>query len=182
MTHTATETLVRCSECGRESEPAALREVDGRPVCTRCLFGDAAPLQVWPIGIVRNQLAREGRGVAIGRDLRSEIHLVPGMTRFLRGVAQETSLTVIWWAHAAGGLATAFERGLDGKAVGPFAARNPARPNPLAISEVTLVEVRGPVLVVSGLDAIDGTPVIDLKVGRESIARALGGPPKLERR
>lgn len=172
------EPTLRCRECGAAVGPTDYRMVDGQLVCIRCLFGDVPPLAIWPIGVVRNQLAREGRGVTIGRDSRSEIHLVAGMSRFLLGVSDETALTVIWWAHAAGDLRTSFPRGLDGKVVGPFAARTPARPNPLAISEVTLVEVRGPVVVVQGLDAIDGTPVIDLKVGRESLARALGEAPR----
>ncbi|HEX6533609.1 MAG TPA: TrmO family methyltransferase [Gemmatimonadaceae bacterium] len=168
------ETALECSECGRFVGATELREVDGKPVCIRCLFGDAPALGVWPIGVVRNSLAGPGTGVQICRTARSEIHLVPGMIRFLSGVSDETSLTVVWWAHLTHGLETTFERGLDGKVVGPFAARTPARPNPLAITEVTLVEARGPVLVVEGLDAVDGTPVIDLKLGRGSIARALG--------
>lgn len=167
---------VFCAECGMSVQPGGYRLVDGEPICHRCLFGAAPPLAVWPIGVVRNQLARAGKGVAIGRDTNSEIHLVPGMERFLGGVAEEAALTVIWFAHEAHELQTTFARGVDGKVVGPFAARTPARPNALAITEVRLVEVRGPVLVVSGLDAIDGTPVLDLKVSRESLARESSRP------
>lgn len=139
----------------------------------RCLFGDVAPLVIRPIGVVRNDLAREGRGVQIGRGALSEIHLAPGLVRFTAGLAEETGITVVWWAHAAGALETHFRRGWDGKEVGPFASRNPARPNPLAISDVELVSVREGVLVVRGLDAIDGTPVVDIKASHQSLARAL---------
>lgn len=176
MNHPEAERWSHCGECGRGVDPTEYRMVDGAPICLRCLFGDVRPLALWPIGVVRNQLAREGRGVPIGRTANSEIHLVPGMSRFLTGVQEETTLTVVWYAHAATGLETTFARGLDGKIVGPFASRTPARPNPVAISEVSLVEVRGLVVVVHGLDAIDGTPVLDLKAGRESIARALREP------
>jgi tRNA-Thr(GGU) m(6)t(6)A37 methyltransferase TsaA len=51
----------------------------------------------------------------------------------------------------------------DMPAVGIFAQRAKHRPNPIGITAVELIEVRGPVLVVKGLDAIDGTPVLDIK-------------------
>ena len=47
--------------------------------------------------------------------------------------------------------------------VGIFAQRAKHRPNPIGITAVELIELRGPVLVVRGLDAIDGTPVLDIK-------------------
>ena len=46
---------------------------------------------------------------------------------------------------------------------GVFATRSPRRPNPIGISVVKLIKRRGNVLVVSGIDAIDGTPLIDIK-------------------
>jgi tRNA (Thr-GGU) A37 N-methylase len=47
--------------------------------------------------------------------------------------------------------------------VGVLATRSPVRPNPLGITVVKLLEKRGNVLKVIGLDAIDGTPVVDIK-------------------
>jgi tRNA-Thr(GGU) m(6)t(6)A37 methyltransferase TsaA len=46
---------------------------------------------------------------------------------------------------------------------GVFATRSPHRPNPIALTLVKLLSKRGRVLTVKGLDAYDGTPVIDLK-------------------
>jgi tRNA-Thr(GGU) m(6)t(6)A37 methyltransferase TsaA len=46
---------------------------------------------------------------------------------------------------------------------GVFTLRSPKRPNPIGISEVELVDIEGNVLRVRGLDAINGTPVLDLK-------------------
>jgi len=46
---------------------------------------------------------------------------------------------------------------------GVFALRSPNRPNPIGVTEVELLEVDNNVLTVRGLDAIDGTPVLDLK-------------------
>lgn len=47
--------------------------------------------------------------------------------------------------------------------VGIFAQRGKNRPNRIGLCTVRILERRGPTLVVSGLDAIDGSPVIDIK-------------------
>ena len=46
---------------------------------------------------------------------------------------------------------------------GVFALRSPRRPNPIGVTEVDLLGIQGNVLVVKGLDAVDGTPILDLK-------------------
>lgn len=46
---------------------------------------------------------------------------------------------------------------------GVFATRSPARPNPIGIETVEIVAREGNVLKVRGLDALDGTPVLDIK-------------------
>ncbi|MBI4785786.1 MAG: tRNA (N6-threonylcarbamoyladenosine(37)-N6)-methyltransferase TrmO [Chloroflexi bacterium] len=47
--------------------------------------------------------------------------------------------------------------------VGRFATRSPQRPNPIGISPVELLEISGATLRVRGLEALDGTPVLDIK-------------------
>ena len=50
------------------------------------------------------------------------------------------------------------------KRVGVFATRSPFRPNPVGLSSVRLLRIEpGPVLVVSGADLVDGTPIYDIK-------------------
>ena len=46
---------------------------------------------------------------------------------------------------------------------GVFSTRSPHRPNPVSLHTVTLLSVEGNVLRVRGMDAIDGTPVVDIK-------------------
>ncbi|MBW2597596.1 MAG: SAM-dependent methyltransferase, partial [Deltaproteobacteria bacterium] len=60
-----------------------------------------------------------------------------------------------------------FKRGLDGKEVGVFASRTPDRLSRIGIQDVRLVKVEGTTLVVKGLDAINGTPVLDIKLKRK---------------
>ena len=59
--------------------------------------------------------------------------------------------------------------------VGVFATRSPNRPNPIGKATVRLLERRGNILKVAGLDALDGSPVIDIKPyipGYDSVADA----------
>jgi tRNA (adenine37-N6)-methyltransferase len=46
---------------------------------------------------------------------------------------------------------------------GVFSIRSPARPNPIALCLVELVKVKGNVLTVKWLDALDGSPILDIK-------------------
>jgi tRNA-Thr(GGU) m(6)t(6)A37 methyltransferase TsaA len=48
-------------------------------------------------------------------------------------------------------------------ALGVFSTRGPHRPNPIGLHEVEITEVGDDQIVVAGLEAIDGTPVIDIK-------------------
>ncbi|MFO7900022.1 MAG: tRNA (N6-threonylcarbamoyladenosine(37)-N6)-methyltransferase TrmO [Planctomycetota bacterium] len=48
---------------------------------------------------------------------------------------------------------------------GVFAVRSPMRPNPIGVAVVTVTEVDGTSVAVSGLDAFDGSPIIDVKSG-----------------
>jgi tRNA (Thr-GGU) A37 N-methylase len=46
---------------------------------------------------------------------------------------------------------------------GVFSTRSPARPNPIGLHRVTVVAIDGPCIRVRDLEAIDGTPIIDIK-------------------
>jgi len=46
---------------------------------------------------------------------------------------------------------------------GVFALRSPMRPNPIGLTKVKLIERKGNILIVEGLDAFNGSPVLDIK-------------------
>jgi tRNA-Thr(GGU) m(6)t(6)A37 methyltransferase TsaA len=52
---------------------------------------------------------------------------------------------------------------LDTELRGLFATRAPSRPNPIGLSVVRLLEIRGTTLRIEGVDLLDGTPVLDIK-------------------
>jgi tRNA (Thr-GGU) A37 N-methylase len=164
MSETSEEDHKTCPECGQRESETDVYTLDGAPICARCLFGDAPVYRIHAIGTVRNDRKRRQRGFGITGNDRSEIHLYEPMTRFMSGLAEEKRLTIVWLLHQQRGLKTTFARGIDGKTVGPFASRTPDRPTPIAVTDVELEEVRGNILIVKGLDAIDGTPVLDIKM------------------
>jgi tRNA-Thr(GGU) m(6)t(6)A37 methyltransferase TsaA len=46
---------------------------------------------------------------------------------------------------------------------GVFASRSPSRPNPIGLTEVELLRLEGCTLMVRGLDAFKGSPIVDIK-------------------
>lgn len=90
----------------------------------------------------------------------------------IKGIEEFSHLWLIWEfskAKREGFCATVAPPRLGGRVrKGVFATRSPFRPNSLGLSSVRLEEVRyddpeGPVLVVSGADLLDGTPIYDVK-------------------
>jgi tRNA-Thr(GGU) m(6)t(6)A37 methyltransferase TsaA len=117
-----------------------------------------------PIGYVRRRPAAGTDPDRLRRAL-AEIVVEPALASGLEGIEHCPRLVVLFYCHRSQGLALRVHpRGDPQRSLrGVFATRSPARPNPLGLTVVTLVGVRGNVLQVLGLDALDGTPVLDLK-------------------
>jgi tRNA-Thr(GGU) m(6)t(6)A37 methyltransferase TsaA len=84
----------------------------------------------------------------------------------LDGVEAFERLEVLYWLHLSRRDLVWQSPANDGTARGTFALRSPVRPNPIGTAIATLVGIEGPVLVVRGMDCVDGTPLIDLKPDR----------------
>jgi tRNA-Thr(GGU) m(6)t(6)A37 methyltransferase TsaA len=110
---------------------------------------------------------------AIGDEVRnkdsiSKIILDRNLETALEGVKDFTHLFVLYWLHEIPRkreqLLKTHPRGRkDMPLLGIFATRTPYRPNPVGLTLVELLEITGNILTVRGLDAFDGTPVIDIK-------------------
>ena len=119
-----------------------------------------------PIGFVRSPVTEpvdEGWG-----DVTSRIELLPEYRGGLLGLGEFSHVLVVAWLHqAAFDPSRHLQRRPRGQAdmplLGIFAQRAKDRPNPLGITVVSLVGVDADGLRVRGLDAIDGTPILDLK-------------------
>jgi tRNA (adenine37-N6)-methyltransferase len=119
-----------------------------------------------PIGTVRSPIHEavdEGWGGVV-----SEVHVGDWLIDGLRGLDSFSHAIIVFWMHEAQFIEsehlTRRPRGrADLPELGIFAQRARHRPNPIGITTVEIVSVEGNVLRVRGLDAIDGTPVLDIK-------------------
>ena len=124
-------------------------------------------MELVPIGRVRNAV-KEWVDV-VWEELISEVEIDAQWAEGLEGLAEFSHIWVITWLNRVqpeergGRMRVHPERRQDLAAVGLFATRSPRRPNPIAITAVELLGVRGRVLTVKGLDMLDGTPVLDIK-------------------
>ena len=97
--------------------------------------------------------------------VESRIVLNPTLVEGLQGLEAGQQLMVIFHFHRAQGYELRQHPRGDRtrEPRGVFALHSPHRPNPIGVTTVELVEIAGNVLTVRGLDAINGTPVLDLK-------------------
>jgi tRNA-Thr(GGU) m(6)t(6)A37 methyltransferase TsaA len=98
----------------------------------------------------------------------SEISLNSELTPALEGITEFSHIFVLFWLSEISAdqrkMMKVHPRGRrDLPLLGVFATRTNLRPNPIGLTLVELVKVEGNVLTVRGLDAFDGTPVLDLK-------------------
>ena len=134
------------------------------------MYGDIEPVEIYPIGIVKNNLNKSPKGFGVVGDGRiSKIILSPGQEAFMYKLEDEKYITIVYYLHKSGPVKSVFNRGLDGKSVGVFASRTPNRLSKIAIQDATLVKIEGTTLYVKGLDAINGSPVLDIKLKINSI-------------
>ena len=120
-----------------------------------------------PIGYVRNKVASpvdSGWGA-----VESRIVLDPQWTGALEGLEEFSHAQVLTYLHqvAAEDRIVPAQRRPRGRTdmplLGVFAQRARVRPNPIGLTACSIVKVGPGELIVRGLDAIDGTPVLDIK-------------------
>jgi tRNA-Thr(GGU) m(6)t(6)A37 methyltransferase TsaA len=117
------------------------------------------------IGVVRNK-AKPAAKPDWGK-ITSEIVIDSSLTEALDGLEEFSHIIVLYWMHQAARGKVPLKVHPMGTPelplVGLFATRSPKRPNPIGKATVRLLKRRGNILTVKGLDAFDGTPVIDIK-------------------
>ena len=122
-------------------------------------------MQLKEIGIVHNayknltDIPRQGR---MSEEI-SEIELHPDFADGLLKIEQNKHLILLYWAHLAKRDILKTIPPAAKELHGVFASRSPGRPNPLSLCIVELIECNGSVLRVKGLDALDGSSVVDIK-------------------
>jgi tRNA-Thr(GGU) m(6)t(6)A37 methyltransferase TsaA len=117
-----------------------------------------------PIGRVRSPVTDPKKMVRGG--VSATIELDPRYADALLNIQEHSHLWILTWFHLSDRETLQVTPGRldpDAPTYGVFGLRANRRPNPIALSLVELVRVEGATLHVDGLDAVDGTPVLDIK-------------------
>jgi tRNA-Thr(GGU) m(6)t(6)A37 methyltransferase TsaA len=120
-----------------------------------------------PIGVVRSELTRLEAAPMQGDEGAPEawLELTPLAAQGLMGIMPGDELIVLTWLHLAQrDVLQVHPRGdLNRPLTGVFATRSPDRPNPVGLHRVSVLEVTEQKLRIAPLEAIDGTPIVDIK-------------------
>jgi len=123
-------------------------------------------IQFTAIGIIHSPL-KVSRGAPIqpryARGIEGRIEIFPEYVAGLADLAGFSHITLIYYFHKAKGCSLRVVPFLDDNEHGVFATRSPHRPNPIGISVVKLLDVRDNILRICDIDALDGTPLLDIK-------------------
>jgi formylmethanofuran dehydrogenase subunit E len=122
-------------------------------------------IQLRPIGVISSPFRERGEAPRQGRlaPSESEIRIFPEYGGGLRDLAPHPRLFILYWCDRSRRDILTATPPHEKQEHGVFATRSPERPNPIALCLVDLVAVEGNRLTVRGLDALDGSPLIDIK-------------------
>ena len=119
------------------------------------------------VGVIRSALKERGEAPKQGSEGAPDawLEVEPWAREALRGVGAGDALLLVTWLHQARrDVLQVHPRGDERLPLaGVFATRSPDRPNPLGLHPVTVRRRSGTRLRVGPIEAIDGTPVVDVK-------------------
>ena len=118
-----------------------------------------------PIGIIRTPY-KEKRDAPCQGCMSNELGEVKVFSEFekaLKDIEGFSHIYLIYYFHKAVGFKPFTKTFLDDQEHGVFATRHYNRPNPIGITVVKLIERRGNILIVKGVDMLDKTPLLDIK-------------------
>ena len=119
-----------------------------------------------PIGIIHSPF-KEPKGTPIqptgAKNIDATIELFPEYVEGLKDLEGFSHIILIYHFHLSKHTSLRVKPYMDDELRGVFATRAPSRPNPIGISVVRLVKVEGNILHIQDVDAVDGTPLLDIK-------------------
>ncbi len=120
-----------------------------------------------PVGVIRSVLKARGEAPKQGSEGAPDawLEVRPWATEALQGLSLGDEIVVITWLHRAHRDVLQVHPRSDPRnpLTGVFATRSPDRPNPLGLHPVTVRSIDGSRLRIGPIEAIDGTPVVDIK-------------------
>ena len=122
---------------------------------------------LYPLGFLQSPLKEPREAPRQGREGAPDawLEVRTSVAEGLEGIEVGDELIVITWLHKAQrDILKVHPRGDETVPLaGVFATRSPDRPNPLGLHRVTVLEIVGERVKVGPIEAIDGTPVVDIK-------------------
>ncbi len=131
------------------------------------MANELPPMTIKAIGIVRSDIKQPPGPGHDWKTVVSDIVVDSSLTEALDKLDEFSHIIVLYWMHQVTANQVPTKIHPQGRQelplVGLFATRSPHRPNPIGKTTVRLLQRQGNILKVEGLDATDGTPVIDIK-------------------
>jgi len=119
-------------------------------------------IEMVPVGYVENDYLEP----VYNEEVYSKVSKIVLKKEFIEGlyrIEDLEKLYILFYFSKSKGYKLIHRRHYDGEISGVFASRSPYRPNGIGLTIVELLKTEGNVLHVKGLDAINGTPVLDIK-------------------
>ena len=122
-------------------------------------------MQLTPIGIIHSPYKERGQAPRQGRLSKNEVTLeiFPPFVAALKGIERCSHLIVLYWGDQANREILQSRTPFSDVPVGVFTSRSPNRPNPIAFCVADLIRREENCLIVRGVDALDGSPLLDIK-------------------
>jgi L-fuculose-phosphate aldolase len=120
-----------------------------------------------PIGVIRSPIADPADAPRQGSEseVRGKLVVDERYKEALLGLNKGWKIEILYWMHLAE--RDVFQvhprHDVTRPLRGVFSTRSPERPNPISIGTVEIIGIEGTVIEVEGLDAVDGTPLLDIK-------------------
>lgn len=125
------------------------------------------PATLRPIGVIRSDIKKRSEAPKQASEGAPDacLEVRPFAVQALDGLAAGDELIIVTWLHKARRDVLKVHPRSDPhrRLTGVFATRSPDRPNPLGLHPVTVREIANHRLRIGPIEAIDGTPVVDIK-------------------
>lgn len=123
-------------------------------------------MNLTPIGIIHSPYKEKQEAPRQGRLSTEEMVLEvdPSYVDCLKGVENASHLFILYWGDRSNRSIHQSPTPFSKEPVGVFASRSPNRPNPIAVCIAELISLENNRVIVRGLDALDNSPLLDIKV------------------
>lgn len=126
----------------------------------------AVEIKLRPIGVIHSPYQQQSDAPRQGRVLETEskIEVFPDFFDGLKSIERISHLIVLYWADRSDRNVLQSQTPFSDVPLGVFTSRSPNRPNPIGFCVAEVIRIHENIITVRGLDALDGSPLLDLKV------------------